>query len=113
MRKYEVYENNAGGLTMFVWDAKGENVTYAHSGYEYTQGTLKQDIVAIQAGESPDDWDGNGSYTGLSFDTWEDMGLDLADVYRETVEYNELVADNDGVYADKMGRSAEIELLRA
>lgn len=37
MRKFEVIEDNSGGLTLAVFNTEGK-VDYIHSGYEYSQG---------------------------------------------------------------------------
>jgi hypothetical protein len=110
MRKYEVYENNGGGITMYVWDRDGQNIVYAHSGYEYVDGQLLEDIKSLEAGDAPEtDWDGNGIYYGNDFASWEDAGLDISDVYEEDAnhpygeECSNLIADNDGIYPGKMG----------
>lgn len=48
MRKYEVIEDNGGGLTLVVFNNNGI-VDYLHSGYEYgTSGRLMDDIQALK-----------------------------------------------------------------
>lgn len=48
MRKYEVIEDNGGGLTLVVFNSNGI-VDYLHSGYEYgTSGRLMDDIQALK-----------------------------------------------------------------
>ena len=60
MRKYEVIEDNSGGLTLAVFNENG-NVEYLHSGYEYgNPGNLMMDIILLRNGADPvRDWDGN------------------------------------------------------
>lgn len=56
--KYRVYEDNAGGLTLFVY-GDGGHVIYAHSGYEHSPGQLRADLAELDEGSSPDSWDGD------------------------------------------------------
>ena len=60
MRKYEVIEDNGGGLTLVVFNKNGK-VDYLHSGYEYGKhGRLICDLEALKNGDNPvTDWDGN------------------------------------------------------
>lgn len=94
--KFEVVEDNGGGLTLFVFGEDGR-VIYAHTGYEYIKGQLREDLENLADGDDPTSWDG----------CLEDMEL----------AYNELqnpidscvVADNDGIYPDKFGGAAKYE----
>lgn len=107
-RKFEVWESNGGGLTMFVWDASGENLVYAHSGYEFVKGQLTEDIDALKNGTDPEeDWEGNCFFNGTSTSDWEEFG-GLEAVYNDisNSEDCEMVADNGGIYRENMGRSA-------
>ena len=58
--KWEVTENNGGGLTLNVFD-DGYGNEYLHSGYEYFNNQLKQDIAALYDDNTADTskWDGN------------------------------------------------------
>lgn len=56
--KYRVYENNGGGLVLFVYGIDGE-VIFAHSGYEYCPGQLRTDLMALDEGADPGTWEGN------------------------------------------------------
>ncbi len=38
MKKYQVVEDNGGGLTLVVFAGDGEIIEYIHSGYEYNPG---------------------------------------------------------------------------
>lgn len=103
MRKFEVIEDNGGGLTLVVFNAEGE-VDYIHSGYEYTQGQLQNDLKALKNGGNPvEDWDGNCG--GLE---WE-YGTDPQAIYDDIKSYEygwEVVADNECLYPEKMGGAA-------
>lgn len=81
-----------------MWNVEGSKIVYAHSGYEFFPGQLSDDLEKLKNGENVEEWDGNGIYTGFSFETWEDIEYDLEDVYKECTEACELVADNDGIY---------------
>ncbi len=101
---FKVFEDNAGGITMFVLDADGMPI-WGHSGYEYTPENLLADIEELKKSDSVSGWDGNGSYDGLGFESWEDM---LQDMYDEISndEWIDLVADSNGIYPENMGNSA-------
>lgn len=100
MKKYEVYESNAGNLILIAYNEDG-HADYIHTGYEFVRGQLKQDLQALANGDDPaTDWDGN----------------EIADYTAEQVaeaengEWGELVADNDGIYLDRAGYAATSEL---
>lgn len=99
MRKYEVIEDNSGGLTLAVFNENG-NVEYLHSGYEYgNPGNLMTDIILLRNGADPvRDWEGNEENPQAVYDNITSF------------EYGwEIVADNDGIYPDKMGCAARKE----
>jgi hypothetical protein len=56
---WQVVSDNAGGLHLAVWD--DDTLIYTHSGYEYNDGQLRQDLIALADGSHPiaDDWAGN------------------------------------------------------
>ena len=95
MKKFEVIEDNSGGLIIVTFNQEG-NVDYLHSGYEYVPGQLRQDLEALAAGADPvKDWDGNAE--------------DPQGEYENIISYEcgwEVVADNDSIYSDKMGLAA-------
>ena len=101
---YEVYEDNGGGISMFV--LSGEGPIWGHSGYEFAPKNLREDIAALAGADIEDVqiWDGDGIFSGQAFDAWEDTpagGLRAA--YLEISQAAELVADGSGVYPDRMG----------
>lgn len=96
MKRYEVIEDNGGGLHLAVFAESGK-VEYFHSGYEYgSSGRLLNDLKALENGDNPvEDWDGN-----------EENPQEVYD-YITSFEYGwEIVADNDGIYPDEMGSAA-------
>ncbi|NMB69820.1 hypothetical protein GYA27_01280 [candidate division WWE3 bacterium] len=96
MKKYEVYESNAGQLILVVYGDNGKP-EYIHSGYEYMPGQLSQDLKLLQEGADPaEDWE-NNMVDEVNVEDVEDL------------EDMNLVADNDGVYTEKMGIAAQIE----
>ena len=107
MRKYEVIEDNGGGLHLAVYDENGESVVYLHSGYEYITGQLTKDLVELKNGAEPEkEWDGNCGGLDLEF------GEDPQALYDNITSYEygwEIVADNDGIYPNKMGGAACLE----
>ena len=99
--KVEVLEDNGGGLALFVFGEDGK-AKYAHVGYEFFYGLLTDDLKELANGGDPivDGWDGN----------WEDpQGL------YEELENSlgvEIIADNNGIYPEKMGASGRLEFIR-
>lgn len=107
MRKYEVIEDNGGGLHLAVYGENGEDIVYIHSGYEYSSGQLIEDLQNLKNGDEPEkEWDGNCG--GLDCE----YGEDPQELYDNLTSYEcgwEIVADNDGIYPEKMGSAACLE----
>lgn len=98
MRKYQVIEDNGGGLTLVVFGSV-DKVEYIHSGYECSKGQLTDDLQGLSNGDNPlTDWDGNEGDPQSSYDDF------FSHVYGWKI-----VADNDGVYPEKMGAAARRE----
>ncbi len=51
----QVIEDNGGGLHLYVFDEQGHMV-YAHSGYEYEDDHLMDDIEQLLLSDSVDGW---------------------------------------------------------
>lgn len=98
MKRYEVIEDNGGGLTLVVFGTNGK-VEYLHTGYEYNVGQLSEDLTALMNGDDPaNEWEGNEENPQEMYDNIT------------SYEYGwEVVADNDGIYQEKMGTVAHIE----
>lgn len=58
MKKWQVTENNGGGLTLYVWDDDNKLI-YAHAGYEFAPDALRADITALRNGDDTSEWEGN------------------------------------------------------
>lgn len=104
MKKYMVIENNGGGLALVVFAGDGEAIEYIHTGYEYNQGQLTEDLDNLKNGDDPaEDWDGNelGSELPKDFESWFP--------WNQKGTGWEVVADNDGIYPEDMGSAAKIE----
>lgn len=101
MRHYDVIEDNGGGLHLYVWDAAGKRVIYAHSGYEYNRGDLSDCIEALRAGEDPIDagWEGAEDDPQAAYDAW---------TYPPNGGW-QIVADQHGTYPKVMGAAARLE----
>lgn len=100
MHRYEVIEDNGGGLALVVF-SQDNKVIYLHTGYEYNVGQLQQDLRSIQIGDNPvTDWDGN-----------EDSPQT---VYDNIISYPcgwSIIADCDGIYPEQMGSAGRLEFL--
>ena len=92
---YQVIEDNGGGLHLAVFD--GDECIYYAYGYEHHPDNLLEDIAALQDGTDPVQ------------DGWES---DLPDGYTPQQLYDELtsrthgwqiIADDTGVYPERMG----------
>ena len=99
MVNFNVLEDNGGGLTLVTFNSAGI-VEYLHSGYEYNNGQLADDLKALADGANPaKEWDGNAENPQEDYDSMT------------SYEYGwKVVADNDGVYPDNMGAPARLEL---
>ena len=91
---YQVYENNAGGLALVVYD-KGEPV-YLHTGYEHAPGQLTEDIEMLTSGSFPvSEWDGN----------------EIEDTSVEEIMQGTLVKTLTETYWAAMGTAARLEFV--
>ena len=97
--KYEVIEDNAGGLHLVVFDEQGR-VKFYGSGYEHIVEHLQEAIKALKSGDDTSSWDTSGL-------TLEEM----QEYYQCLVGFRHgwaVVADQDGIYPEKMGQAAKI-----
>lgn len=95
---YEVIEDNGGGLHLTVFDGNGNVIFYAN-GYEHMPAdSLRTDIEALRNGDNTDGWETNGM-------TREEM----QEAYDSLTAHEHgwsVVADNDGIYYERMGAAA-------
>lgn len=92
IKRYRVIEDNGGRLTLVTFALDG-TVDYACTGYEYSHGDLCIDLELLDEGHDPfHDWDGC---------------MDGPQEFYDNLTYcpvaYEVIADNDGIYYDKMG----------
>ena len=104
--RFEVIEDNAGGLYLFVFDSDNKCV-YAHSGYEFNKGQIRDDIICLESvklgGElNISDWGGCEESPQEYYDEI---------IKDETVNGFNIVMDNHETYFHIMGLSAESEFL--
>jgi hypothetical protein len=86
--KWEVTENNGGGITLVVWN-DGYGNEYIHSGYEYVDNHLTEDIWALY-----------DEYNDCS--QWEGNDLDDCD---ETTTIADLYDDHESTHVIAIGNS--------
>lgn len=103
MKAYEVYEDNAGGIYLFVFG--GDTIEYS---FEYTgtaPGQLRDDLAELHRTGTTADWDHEfclpePEQTLATLRAWVDEGTGGA----------KLIADQDGVYLDRAGVAGRLAL---
>jgi hypothetical protein len=73
---YKVVEDNGGGIHLIVYNTIGEAI-YLHTGYQFSDDALANDLDALKAGDDPRDWDGNALYDAeliAAVRTTDDLG---------------------------------------
>lgn len=107
MKKFEVIEDNGGGLALVVYDENGK-IEYIHTGYEYNPGQLSEDLKVLENGGNPaKEWDGNELHSMPEMEEPEE--LESWFPWEQKNVGWEVVADNDGIYPEKMGSAARLE----
>lgn len=119
--EFAVFEDTGGGLHLAVYGANN-NIIYYHSGYEYTLGHLSNDIQALLAGDDTGQWDGNElseDSDAYQYHLSENAGD--ADAAREAhmdaitrhMDGQDMprIADNNGVYLNRLGSNGAQNLL--
>ena len=94
--RWQVLEDNGGGLQLAVFEG-GRVIFYGH-GYEHNEDGLRSDIEALREGQHPI----RGG--------WEMPVDDPQAAYDELTSYEygwAVVADDEGVYYDRMGAAAQ------
>jgi len=99
LKRFDVFEDNAGGLSLFVFDGKG-GIVYARDGYEELDVQLLLDVMELQR-KGPQvaetweqgDWSVEPRQLYWQLKTWAEGGAGGA----------EIIADENGIYPDRMG----------
>jgi len=99
LKRFDVFEDNAGGLSLFVFDGKG-GIAYARDGYEELDVQLLLDVMELQR-KGPQvtetweqgDWSVEPRQLYWQLKTWAEGGAGGA----------EIIADENGIYPDRMG----------
>jgi hypothetical protein len=99
--RYQVIEDNGGGLHLYIFDRN--KCIYAHSGYEYSPGQLSQDISALMEGEDPRQWEGGEENPEEEYLSWVD-GNPYG--WQTIARGNE---NGISYYPHRMGRAAQLE----
>lgn len=106
---WQVLEDGGGNLYLAVLD--GDDVIYYGDGYEHNPSALRDDVEALRAGANPvrEAWD-MPAWVYDQFDN--DPGIDDLNAIYDDLRVGELggcvlVADQDGVYYDRMGAAAQ------
>lgn len=101
--RYQVIEDNGGGLYLFVFGGRGR-IVYASSGHEYRPGSLaSDDIPALEDGDDTSTWEGGEDNPKAAYDTLT------------SCEYGWEIVAEGGVgrqrklYPGRMGRAAQLE----
>lgn len=92
---WQVIEDNGGGLHLMVFD--GDRVIYYGHGYEHNEDGLRTDLAALRNGDDPRDG-------------WEMLTENPQDSSSALLGHETgwtVVADQDGVYYDRMGAAAQ------
>ena len=90
---WQVIEDDGGGLHLAVFD--GDKAIYFSSGQEI-HGTLQDDLAALRGGDDTS--------------SWEQQTDDPQAAYDELTSYESgwlVIADQDGVYLDRMGAAGK------
>ncbi len=101
---YNVIEDNAGGLYLAIFNTNGECVHFSGQ-YQYSQGQLTAIISELMSGEigSLDELNSILTNQLLPTEDYDDIARNI-----KPGAYV-IVADNKGIYPDKMGFAAKIE----
>ena len=66
------HEDNGGGVTLAIWRGKGEKpgkTWFCHCSYEYNNGQLIDDLIALAEGYDPKNWENMSDMSKKEF--WE------------------------------------------
>ena len=94
------HEDNAGGLHLAIWRGKGKKpgkTWFCHCSYEYNNGQLVDDLIALAEGSTPKQWEHMNDMTREEF--WEMVNEEYS---------GHVVLDMDG--CEPYGRASHTEL---
>lgn len=94
---YQVIEDNAGGLYLFIFNDDGECI-YAHSGYQHCEGQIREDLIELESGGNASDWDGCEDNPQKYYNSIDTDGIGF-----------NVIVDNNQSYFDAMGLSGQSE----
>ena len=97
----KVIEDNGGGLHLYVMD-EADTCIYAHYGYEYRPGALREDIQALIDNDSVGGWEGCEENVA---EAWEELDLcQIGLVVVAEVENGKIL-----LCPERMGAAAKLE----
>lgn len=109
MARYEVIEDNAGGLHLFVFGSDSA-IVYAADNWETSPGALRESLEELRRTGTTEGWDG--------MDRWDELGITPEESYAKLQHWidegmggAQLIADQHGTYPNRMGEAGKRELL--
>lgn len=108
-KKFNVIEDNAGGLTLVVFNNDNE-IEYIETDFQYDPGILVSVLEKLSYGYNLSDWKENLLEVNHTFPIVENP-KHLESWFPEE-QYKtgwNIIADNDGIYPNKMGTAGQIE----
>jgi hypothetical protein len=107
--RYEVIEDNAGGLHLFVF--RGGEIVYAACGWERSPGVLRESLEELRRTGTAEGWEGMDYWDGMDT-TPEESYATLHGWVDEGMGGAHIIADQDGIYPDRMGAAGKREFGR-
>ena len=107
--RYEVIEDNAGGLHLFVF--RGGEIVYAACGWEHSPGVLRESLEELRRTGTAEGWEGMDYWEGMDT-TPEESYATLHGWVDEGMGGAHIIADQDGIYPDRMGAAGKREFGR-
>ena len=101
--KWQALEDSAGGLHLAIFNAQGD-VEHLQHDYEYVRGYMSEDIAKLQDDHNPLE---DGSWGSVSDNPQADYILMM-----QEPKGSQIVADNNGVYYERMGPAARHEFAK-
>lgn len=108
-RKFNVVEDNAGGLTLVIFD-KNDEIEFITTNFEYAPGSLISALEKLSYGDDISYWESN-----LIDDDFECSFVKNPKCFESWLPDDfhrigwDIIADNDGIYPESMGTAGQIE----